>query len=283
MEFRGLYVATVTPFDERDRLNVGALRSLVEGLVQGGAQGICPVGTTGEFLYLSLGEKVRAIEETAATVGDRAAVVAGCWSLHARERALLARAAQAAGADAVFLPPPIYYPASDEVVFAHYAAVAEASDLPVFAYNIPAYAANAVSEACLERMATEGVIAGVKDSSAKSDRMAALVERFGSRIAVFAASDSFATEGRKLGAHGFISALANAYPAQFARLWAGDESLQPWVDALRTAVKSAGGIDAVKYLTARRGVDVGRARVPSTPLSPEAIAALDAVREPPAD
>jgi dihydrodipicolinate synthase/N-acetylneuraminate lyase len=111
-----------------------------------------------------------------------------------------------------------------------------------------------------------GVIAGIKDSSASSDRMQSLVDALGHRIAVMAASDSFATEGRKLGAQGFISALANIWPASFVRLWGGDETLQPAVDAVRAAVKQCGGIPALKALAGLRGYPMGPARVPHAPL-----------------
>src|SRR2546430_2478538 len=123
--FNGLFVATLTPFDSSDRLNVYVIRSHTEFLIEAGVAGLCPCGTTGEFLYLSTGEKVRLIEETAAAASHRCTVLAGIWALRPKEVALLARAAEAAGADGVFLPPPIYYPANDETIFRWYAHVRE--------------------------------------------------------------------------------------------------------------------------------------------------------------
>jgi 4-hydroxy-tetrahydrodipicolinate synthase len=267
--YHGLYVATLTPFDASNRLDISTLRAHAAFLVEAGVAGLCPVGTTGEFLYLSAGEKVRAIEETAAAAGGKAQVVAGIWALSPKEIALLARAAEAAGANAVFLPPPIYYPADDAVIYRYYAAVRDASSLPVFAYNIPAYAANTISLECVERLVADGVIVGIKDSSGKAERMQALVERFGSRIAIEAASDSFATEARRIGAHGFISALANIWPRAFRRLWDGDDSVQPAVDTVRNALKQAGGIPALKFLAAKQGFAFGPSRLPFSDLSAE--------------
>jgi 4-hydroxy-tetrahydrodipicolinate synthase len=271
-----MMVATLTPFDANDRLDLAAVRAHTWFLVEDGVAGLCPAGTTGEMLYLSVGEKVRLIEETCAAAGT-VPVVAGVWALRETEIQLLCRAAKAAGASAVFLPPPIYYPASDDAVYRHYAAAREAADLPVFAYNIPAYAANAVSLDCVERMVADGVIAGIKDSTGKADQMKALIERFGSRIAVEAASDSFALEAKKLGAHGFISALANIWPASFVRLWNGDEMLQPLVDEARSAVKKAGGIPALKYLLSKRGFSFGDSRLPHSALSADARSQLGVV------
>jgi 4-hydroxy-tetrahydrodipicolinate synthase len=272
----GLLTATLTPFDDSGRVDLGVVRDHSRFLVDAGVDGLCPAGTTGEFLYLTLSEKIRVVEQTVAAATGRVPVVAGVWSLRQAEIDLLARAAEAAGASAVFLPPPIYYPATDDAIYAHYAAVRRATALPVFAYNIPAYAANAISIECLRRLAGDGVIAGIKDSSASPERMRALVAEFGDRLAVEAASDSFASEGRKIGAHGFISALANVWPAAFRRLWYGEESLQSAVDRVRSAVKHAGGIAALKHLAARRGFPFGTARLPYSLLTDSQKAALDA-------
>jgi 4-hydroxy-tetrahydrodipicolinate synthase len=275
--FSGCYVATLTPFDAADRLDEGVLRAHVEWLVEHGAQGLCPAGTTGEFLYLSADEKQRIVRETVRAAAGQAPVIAGVWGLREAETLTLARAAEDAGAQGVFLPPPIYYPANDAAVFAHYAAVHAATSLPVFAYNIPQYAANEVSLACLERLFAEGIIAGAKDSTGKAERVGALVERFGARGTIFAASDGFASEGRRLGADGFISAIANVAPALFAQLWAGDDSLQPRVDSLRTALKQVGSIPALKHLLARRGFAFGDARIPYSALTAEQRSMLDAL------
>jgi len=274
-EFQGCFVATLTPFDAVDRLDEGVLRAHVEWLVEHGVQGLCPAGTTGEFLYLSLDEKRRIVAETVKAAAGRAPVIAGVWGLRESEILTLAKAAEDAGAQGVFLPPPIYYPANDTAVFSYYSAVHAATTVPVFAYNIPQYAANEVSLACLERLFDAGIIAGAKDSTGKAERVGALVERFGARGVIFAASDGFASEGRRLGADGFISAIANIAPAMFARLWAGDDSLQPRVDALRTALKQVGSIPALKHLLTRQGFPFGDARIPCSALTAEQQAALD--------
>jgi 4-hydroxy-tetrahydrodipicolinate synthase len=274
-EFPGLLVATLTPYDDVDRLDFGVIRAHTQFLVDGGVAGVCPAGTTGEVLYLSLGEKVRLIEETVRAARGKVKVIAGVWAHRPREVALLARAAEAAAADAVFLPPPIYYPANDDAIYHWYAAVHHATQLPVFAYNIPAYAANTITLECVERLVSDGVIAGVKDSTGKAGQMQTLVDRFASRIAVEAASDSFATEARKIGAHGFISALANIWPAAFWRLWDGDECVQAGIDTVRSAVKGAGGIPALKYLAGKKGFAFGPSRLPFSELTEDQKRTLD--------
>jgi 4-hydroxy-tetrahydrodipicolinate synthase len=260
-------VATLTPFDAGDRLDDGVLRAHTEWLIEKGVQGLCPAGTTGEFLYLSMEDKRRIVRETVRAAAGRVPVIAGVWALREDEMLVLTKAAEDAGAQGVFLPTPIYYPANDDAIFAHYAGVHSATSLPVFAYNIPQYAANEISMACLERLFAEGVIAGAKDSSGKADRVGALVQRFGDRGVILAASDGFAAEGRRLGADGFISAIANVAPDLFARLWAGDDSLQAEVDKLRSALKSVGSIPALKHLLAKKGFPFGESRIPYSSLT----------------
>ncbi len=275
--FKGCYVATVTPFNGANRLDAGAIHAQVAWLIENGVEGLCPAGTTGEFLYLTDEEKRQIITATVEAAGGKIPTIAGVWAFTSAEAADLARHAEASGAQGVFLPTPIYYPAGDNEIFQWYEAIARATTLPLFAYNIPQYAANTVSIACLQRLFEAGLIAGVKDSTGKSERVSELVRHFGAEHVVFAASDGFATEGRKLGADGFISAIANATPALFARLWAGDESLQPKVDALRTTLKQMGSIAALKYLLQRQGFPFGNARLPFSTLTESHKQTLDAI------
>ncbi len=257
-------MATLTPFDRADRVDEGVVRAHTEWLVEAGVAGLCPVGTTGEFLYLSVAEKNKIFRATVEGAKGRVPVIAGVWGFRPEQTLALVKLAEDAGASAVFLPTPIYYPANSEAILRWYENARNASSLPVFAYNIPQYAANEISLDCLAQLFAEGTIVGAKDSSGKAERIAEQVQRFGERGVIFAASDSFATQGRKLGADGFISAIANVAPALFVKLWAGDESLQPQVDALRNALKQVGAISGLKSLLQERGFAFGHSRIPYT-------------------
>jgi 4-hydroxy-tetrahydrodipicolinate synthase len=273
--FHGCYIATLTPFDSDNRLAIGLIQAHTRWLLDQGVVGLCPAGTTGEFLYLTPEEKQRVVEATVEGAAGRAPVIAGIWAQSPEEVRALAQSAEESGADGVFLPTPIYYPAGDESIYAWYANVHQATSLPVFAYNIPQYAANAISISCLRRLFEDGIIAGVKDSTGKLDRVTELVASFGAEHVVFAASDGFASEGRRIGADGFISAIGNAAPALFARLWEGDDSLQPRVDAIRTALKQIGSIPALKYLLSQQGFAFGGSRIPFSDLTADQQADLD--------
>lgn len=276
-QFQGCFVATLTPFDTNDNVDYELLARHVDWLISSGAQGLCPAGTTGEFLFLSLDEKKRVVATAILAAKQRVRVIAGVWGLREQETIELTQAAEQSGADAVFLPPPIYYPTNDDSIYRYYKAVREASSLPVFAYNIPQYAANEISISCLERLFAEGIIAGVKDSSGKAERVSALIQKFGADGVIYAASDGFASESRRLGADGFISAIANVTPTLFAKLWAGDDSLQAEVSNLRQALKQVGSIPALKYLLSRQGFEFGHTRQPYSNLSPEQMRVLDSI------
>ena len=267
--FQGCYTATLTPFDHQNAVADGVITRHINWQIERGIAGFCPAGTTGEFLYLSETEKVCVIQAAAQAANGRVPVIAGVWAWEARDRASLSKAAQAAGADAVFLPPPIYYPVSDDAIFAWYAEVRDASDLPVLAYNIPQYAANSLSLEVLERLFDAEVIVGVKDSTGKADRVRALVERFGTRGVVFAASDAFATEGRELGADGFISAISNVAPALVSAVWNGETVRQTEVNAIRAIIKEVGSISGLKAMLTAKGYAFGESRLPYSQLTPQ--------------
>ena len=278
--FKGCYVATLTPFSEANQVDSGVIKAHTQWLIENGVEGLSPAGTTGEFLYLSNEERTEVVRATVEGANGRVPVMAGVWALRVEDAANLARHAEDAGAQGVFLPTPIYYPADDRAIFQWYGAVHKATSLPVFAYNIPQYAANTISLNCLREMFGAGIIAGVKDSSGKTERVTDLVHAFGAKQVVFAASDSFATEGRKIGADGFISAIGNVIPDVFAKLWAGEESWQPYVDGLRSSLKQMGSLAALKYLLNRKGFAFGNTRLPFSGLSNEHRALLDSIELP---
>jgi 4-hydroxy-tetrahydrodipicolinate synthase len=282
----GMTVATLTPYDSQGRVDSGAAREHARWLVEAGIHTLAPVGTTGEVLYLEADEKQALVRAAVEGASGRAAVVAGIWALRAEEIRDLHHAAADAGAAAVFLTTPIYYPAADDAVVAYYEFARECGPLPVYAYNIPQYAANEVSLSALERLADRGIVAGIKDSTGKMEQLQALVDRFQGRLKVFGASDGTALRASQVGADGFISALANIFPRTFVRIWEGMGGgtatpaaleAQEVVDHLRAAVKGYGGIAALKHLLSRRGFSFGGTRLPFQELDVRAPAELKQV------
>jgi 4-hydroxy-tetrahydrodipicolinate synthase len=274
-----MIAATLTPFGEDGGVNEAAIERHVAFLLEGGVDALAPAGTTGEFLYLSPTERADAVRATVRAAGGRAPVIAGIWAQDADEVGELARRAERAGADALFLTTPIYYPASDAVVEAWYRSAGRATGLPLFAYHIPQYAVNGVSAAVLERLMEANVVDGIKDSTGKEERLRELLDTCRGRIPVYGASDSFALRARQLGADGFISALANIFPRTFARIWRGDAAAQDQANRVRAAVKGYGGIGALKALLRARGIDMGCTRLPFADPSPAEEADLRVLAE----
>lgn len=275
----GMIVATLTPFRGDGGVDREMIARHVEFLVEGGIPAAAPAGTTGEFLYLSPAERAEVVGVTVAAAAGRLKVIAGIWGLNGEEVRELARSAEAAGADAVFLTTPIYYPAAEEAVLRWYRHARSCTGLPLFAYSIPQYAVNGVSGEVLQRLMDEGTVQGIKDSTGKADRIQSLLELSGGRIAVYGASDSFALKARQMGVDGFISALANIYPRAFTRIWEGDAEAQAAIDRVRTAVKGYGGIGGLKALLRARGLEFGGTRLPYGDLGAEEEAELRALVE----
>ena len=265
----GMIAATLTPFDSQGRVDPQTIEQHVEYLIAGGIPAVAPAGTTGEFLYLSEGERAEVVQASVEAAKGRLKVIAGIWALDTEGVERLARAAEDVGADAVFLTTPIYYPASDEAVIAWYQTARRRTGLPLFAYSIPQYAVNGVSREALRRLMDEGTVQGIKDSTGKAERVQELLDLSAGRIAVYGASDSFALRARQMGVDGFISALANIYPRTCARIWEGDAEAQARIDRVRTAVKGYGGLGGLKALLRTRGFNFGRTRLPFAELSPE--------------
>ncbi|GAB4345111.1 MAG: dihydrodipicolinate synthase family protein [Candidatus Abyssubacteria bacterium] len=257
MTDKGIYVANLTAFRD-GKLDIDAVRAHSEFLIEAGVAGLCPAGTTGEFLYLSVEEKKTLFSALADVCRGRTRLICCTWD-HSRDAlAELCRFASDIGADGIFLPPPIYYEFTDAEIIAFYKFVKNNSAVPIYCYNIPKYTNNEIRIAALATMSERGVIAGIKDSSADETRMAEIIARFSGTLDIFAGGDHFVLKAKTLGADGFISALANIYPELFVELWrTSAPDLQERINDLRQAVKGYGGIPALKYLLLKRGFQFG--------------------------
>ena len=278
MENDGIYVANLTAFKE-GKLDSEAIRAHTEFLIGAGVAGLCPAGTTGEFLYLTAEEKKLLFSTVIETCGSRARVLCCPWDADADLMADLCRFASDNGADGIFLPPPIYYSFSDEEIVDFYAFAKRNSGIPVYCYNIPKYTNNEIRMTALTTMVDRNIVAGIKDSSANSKRIREIISRFGGALEVFAGGDHFVMEAKALGANGFISALGNVYPESFVALWnSPTEELQQEICKLRDGIKGYGGIPALKYLLTKRGHTFG-CRFPFRELNDAQKRELDTIAE----
>ncbi|WP_250846897.1 4-hydroxy-tetrahydrodipicolinate synthase [Aquisphaera insulae] len=207
--FAGCTVALITPFRD-GKVDEPALRELVEWHVQQGTPTISPVGTTGEAPTLSHDEHERVIAVVVETAAGRAKVLPGTGSNSTSEAIRLTKFAARAGADGALLVAPYYNRPSQEGLFRHFAAVAEATDLPQVLYNIPGRTGRNMEPETVERLCRLAPIVGIKEAAGSLDQVSELLGR--TDLTVLSGDDSLTLPMLAVGAEGVISVVANLVP-----------------------------------------------------------------------
>ncbi|MBV9547292.1 MAG: dihydrodipicolinate synthase family protein [Chloroflexi bacterium] len=246
-DLRGIFVPMLTPLDDDERVDVPSLRHLVDFLVNAGVHGIWAMGTTGEFACLPEAERARAVEATVEQVNGRVPVIANIGDGSTGLALMHARHAAQAGADALALTPPHYYPHSMDEMLVHFRALKHAHpDLPLFIYNIPQTVKVKMALGTTVQLAREGTVQGIKDSQndlrwfrmlVQSIRAEGLEDQFrmflGTRILIDA--------GAVIGAHGAIPATSNVAPAASAEAW--DSAIRGDFPSAQRAVEVVAGYE----------------------------------------
>lgn len=232
-----LWVANVTPFTPGGEVDRSALAAHTEWLAEAGIHGFAPAGTTGGFLYLAHAER-RAIHQTVLAHACGRPVIPCVWDPLPARAADLARAAEAEGAAAVFLPPPLYHEIGDDAIIRWYAGIREAVSIPVMAYHHPR-THNPLGASLVSRLLDDLGLAALKDSSCADDRVRGLAARWPGRILV--GGDGYLGRAADLGPiRGHISGLANGWPHQ-ARALVEGRGDRAWLQQTRATIKAAGG------------------------------------------
>jgi 4-hydroxy-tetrahydrodipicolinate synthase len=211
--FRGSFTALVTPFRQDGSLDEKAFAGLVEWQLGEGTQGLVPVGTTGESPTLSHAEHRRVVEICVETAKGRVPVIAGAGSNNTAEAIELAQYAEKIGADAVLVVTPYYNKPNQRGLYAHFAAVAKATKLPIVIYNIPPRSIIDMTPETMGRLAHDFVnIVGVKDATAKVDRVSDQRITCGDDFIQLSGEDASALGFNAHGGVGCISVTANVAP-----------------------------------------------------------------------
>jgi 4-hydroxy-tetrahydrodipicolinate synthase len=272
--FRGVLPALVTPFRD-GAVDEAAFVRLVERQIAGGVHGLVPVGTTGETATLSHDEHRRVVELCVATAAGRVPVVAGCGSNATDEAIELVRHAKTVGADAALVVTPYYNRPSQEGLYAHFAAIAEAVQLPVLVYNVPSRTSVDISNETLARLAKLPNIVGIKDAT--GDLVRASFQRLacGEGWTMLSGNDDVALGYMAHGGHGCISVTANVAPEQVSAFfnqalagdWAGALYAQDRLVRLHKALFSDASPAPTKFALAHLGLCAEDLRLPITPAS----------------
>jgi 4-hydroxy-tetrahydrodipicolinate synthase len=275
--FRGSIVALITPMHADGELDDASLERLVAFHVEAGTAAIVSVGTTGESATLDEDEHCTLIRRTVEFAGGRIPVIAGTGANSTREAILLTRCAKEAGADAALLVTPYYNKPTQEGLYLHYKAIAEAVDIPQILYNVPSRTACDMQPETVARLAPIDNIVGLKEATGDLSRVAKLRESCGGDFAIYSGDDATACELMLLGGDGVISVTANLAPRQMSRLCeaalAGDDvrarAINATLDPLHHDLFVQSNPIPVKWAAAELGLCESGIRLPLTWLTAE--------------
>lgn len=221
----GIFVPMLTPLTASESVDEGSLRRLVDFLIGAGVHGIWVMGTTGEFAGLPETERARAVQATIEQVNGRVPVIANIGDSSTGLALRHARRAAEAGADALALTPPHYYPHSMDEMLTHFRTMKEAfPDLPLLVYNIPQTVKVKMTLPTTLQLAREGTVQGIKDSQndLRWFRMLAMgirAEGLEHRFRLFLGTRILIDAALIIGGHGAIPATSNIAPAAAADAW----------------------------------------------------------------
>jgi 4-hydroxy-tetrahydrodipicolinate synthase len=278
---KGSMPALITPFRNGD-VDEAAFRRLVSWQIGQGSHGLVPAGTTGESATLSHEEHMRVVEICVDEAGGRIPVIAGAGSNSTAEAIALTRFAKEVGADAVLSVAPYYNKPTQEGIFRHFAAIAEAVDIPIVIYNIPGRSVVEISVETMERLASIANIVGVKDATANLARPSRERAACGKTFRLLSGEDGTALGYMAHGGHGCISVTANVAPSLCAKFQeaclqgafdaalAMQDRLMPLHDAMFCEASPA----PVKYAVSLLGHCTDEVRLPIVPATASARARI---------
>lgn len=215
--FSGSLVAIVTPF-KNGKLDERAFGDLIEWQIKNGTNGIVPCGTTGESATLTHEEHHRVVKLSVEVAKRRVPVIAGTGSNSTDEAISLTKHAKEAGADGALLITPYYNKPTQEGLYRHYKAVAEAVEIPQILYNIPSRTGVNMLPATVARLAVMKNIVGIKEGSGSVQQASEIAQNCGDRLTVLAGDDALTLPMMAVGAKGVITVTANLMPKEMAQL-----------------------------------------------------------------
>lgn len=282
--FSGSLTALITPF-RGGAVDTRALGDLVEAQIAGGTNGLVPCGSTGESATLTHEEHVEVVKHVVRVARGRVPVIAGTGSNSTAEAIRLTRGAEEAGADGALLISPYYNRPTQDGIYRHYAAVAEATKLPLIVYNIPGRTASNIAPETIGRLARIPNVVGVKEATGSLAQVVETIAAAGPDFAVYAGDDILTLPIIAAGGKGAISVAGNLMPREFADLCtatlAGDLErgrkamyhLLPLIRAMSLEVNPI----PVKTALAMMGRCADEFRLPLTQATAAARAALEPV------
>lgn len=213
---KGSLVALITPMNQDGSINYEQLHDLIDWHIENGTDGIVAVGTTGESATLPVEEHLAVIEATVKHVNKRVPVIAGTGANNTVEAIALSKAAEQAGADYTLSVVPYYNKPSQEGIYQHFKAIAEATSIPMVIYNVPGRTVVSMSNDTILRLAEIPNIIGVKEASGNIGNNIELINSVPEGFVVLSGDDPTGLPFMLCGGHGVVTVAANVAPKLFA-------------------------------------------------------------------
>lgn len=283
MRIQGIIPAMATPMNSDGSVDTGAVKGLVDALIQNGADAVFAVGCMGEATSLGPQDRLTVIRAAVEAAEGRVPVIGGTGFVTTQDTIEVTRACEDLGVAAVSVITPSFWKLSQDDIYAHYAAVIRHTSLPVFAYNLPKNTGLNLEPETVGRLYRQEGLAGAKDSSAVWENTKGYLDQTDDGFTLLVGEDALCERGLEYGSCGSISAPANAYThvmkAIYTRFKAGDlegaRAAQADWDAIVTHMTSIGQFPAnFKYVTDQVTAPVGAPRLPVRPADPARFAAV---------
>ncbi len=277
--FHGVFPYVVSPIRESGEVDAEVLARLCDDLVNAGVHGLTPLGSTGEFAYLTWPQRRRVVEVVLAAANGRVPVVAGVASTTIAEAVFQAREFERLGCNGILAILEAYFPLSDEGVFAYFNAIAQAVSVPIVLYTNPNFQRSDLSLPVIERLSRIANIRYIKDASSNTGRLLSIINRVEGRIQVFAASAHIPACVMLIGGVGWMAGPACVAPRQSVELyevcrrgdWAAAMERQRPLWDLNQAFAKYNLAACIKGGLQLQGYAVGVPLPPQAPLPPEGI------------
>ncbi|HJY18791.1 MAG TPA: dihydrodipicolinate synthase family protein [Xanthobacteraceae bacterium] len=275
-DFHGVFPYLVSPIDETGRIKSGVLGRLVEDLIGDGVHGLTPLGSTGEFAYLSNAQRAEAVRATVEAAAGRVPVVAGVAATATADAVAQARDYQKLGADGILAILESYFPLAEPQVESYFRAIADAVDVPVVLYTNPQFQRTDLSLDVIARLSEHPRIRYIKDASTNTGRLLSIMSRC-ERLRVFSASAHIPAAVMLIGGVGWMAGPACVIPRQSVRLynlcraerWAQAMALQRLLWRINEIFARFNLAACIKAALDMKGYDVGDPVPPQRALSRE--------------
>lgn len=219
INFHGVFPYLVSPIDTNGQVKAEVLTQLCNDLIESGVHGLTPLGSTGEFAYLSWEQRYRVVEVVVKAAAGRVPVIAGVAATTSAEASRQAQAFEALGCDGILAILETYFPVSEAGVFDYFKAVAESVSLPIVLYTNPNFQKANLSLSVIDRLSHIPNISYIKDASSNTGRLLSLINMVGERMQVFAASAHIPASVMLIGGVGWMAGPANLLPSQSVQLY----------------------------------------------------------------